>query len=117
MILAGWVRSADARQTDQAPSAPAGQKSDPNTGRAQRPNEAQMPASGEATTEETKLFSGLVVQENGGAVLQDPVTKVIHKLDDVAKAKQFMGKKVKVTGKLDKESNTIRVESIEGLSQ
>lgn len=117
MILAAGVSPADARQTDQAPSAPASQKSDPATARAQRANEAQMPASGEATTEETKSFSGLVAQENGEVVLQDPVTKVIHKLDDVARAKQFLGKKVKVTGKLDKESNTIRVESIEVLSQ
>jgi hypothetical protein len=113
LILAAAVRPADAQQADQDASATAPQESDPV---AQHANEGQIPASGEATTEETKFFSGLIVQENGEVVLQDPVTKVTHKLDDTAKAKQFMGKRVKVTGKLDKDSNTIRVESIEVLS-
>lgn len=36
-----------------------------------------------------------------------------YKLDDKSKAQQYVGKDVKVLGTLDKESNTIRVESIE----
>ena len=46
-------------------------------------------------------------------MLKDPVTKVVYKLDDPAKARQYVGKQVKVTGKLEMNSNTIRVESIE----
>jgi hypothetical protein len=76
-------------------------------------NEGQIPASGEATTQEAKSFSGNIVRENGKLVLKDPVTKVIYKLDDPAKARQYVGKRVKVTGKLEMNSNTIRVESIE----
>jgi predicted RNA-binding protein len=53
------------------------------------------------------------VKENGQLVLKDPVTKVSYKLDDAAKARDFLGKQVKVTGKLEMDSNTIRVESIE----
>jgi predicted RNA-binding protein len=58
----------------------------------------------------------VVVKENGEIVLKDPVTKVIYKLDDVAKAKQYMGRRVKVAGKLDMDSNRIVVERIEPVS-
>lgn len=36
--------------------------------------------------------------------------------DDQAKAKPFVGKQVKVTGKLEMKSNTIHIEGIEPLS-
>lgn len=78
-------------------------------------NEAQMPASGDATTHEAKTFTGRIVREDGEFVLQDPVTKVIYKLDDTAKARQYIGRQVKVTGKLDMNNNTILIESIEAL--
>ncbi|MGB8990293.1 MAG: DUF5818 domain-containing protein [Candidatus Sulfotelmatobacter sp.] len=80
--------------------------------RAQQQSEGQIPASGEATTQEAKSFSGNIVRENGKLVLKDPVTKVIYKLDDPAKARQYVGKRVKVTGKLEMNTNTIRVETI-----
>jgi hypothetical protein len=75
-----------------------------------------MPASGESTTEEAKVFSGRIVNEKGELVLQDPVTKVIYKFDEPVKAKQYVGKQVKVTGKLDADSNTIQVQDIEPIS-
>ena len=78
-----------------------------------QPQEAQMPASGDVTTHEAKTFTGHVVKENGELVLKDPVTKVSYKLDDPAKAKHYLGKQVKVTGKLDMNSNTIQIASIE----
>ena len=56
------------------------------------------------------------MKENGELVLKDLVTKVIYKLNDAAKAKQYVGKRVKVTGKLDMNSNTIQIASIELLS-
>lgn len=110
VVLAPPVR---AQQADQyaAPAAP--QKADPGAVPSQHANEGQMPASGEATTEEAKSFIGRIVKENGEMVLQDTVTKVTYRLDDVAKAKQYMGKRVKVTGKLDMDSNTIRIENIQ----
>jgi hypothetical protein len=75
-----------------------------------------MPASGDTTTHEAQTFSGRIEKEKGEVVLKDPVTKVSYKLDNTAKAKQFMGKQVKVTGKLDMNSNTIQVDGIEPLS-
>jgi hypothetical protein len=105
IVLLAWALNppTHAQQSDQGPVA-------------KHQNEAQMPASGQATTEEAKAFTGRVVKENGEVVLKDLVTKVIYKLDDATKAKPYLGKNVKVTGKLDLDSNTIRVESIEIIS-
>jgi len=79
-------------------------------------NEPQMPASGEITVKDAKTFSGNIVKENGELVLKDPVTKVSYKLSDSGKAHRYKGKRVKVTGKLDANSNTIQVEKIEPIS-
>ena len=49
-------------------------------------------------------------------MLKDPVTKMSYQLDDQAKAKPFVGKQVKVTGKLEMKSKTIHIEGIEPLS-
>jgi uncharacterized protein YdeI (BOF family) len=104
-----------AQQADQNSTPTAPQKVDPARAPSQHGNEGQIPASGEATTEETKSFTGRIVKENGEMVLEDTVTKVTYRLDDPAKAKQYVNKRVKVTGKLDLDSNTIRIASIEVL--
>jgi hypothetical protein len=104
------------RQADQDSASAAPRKSDAAGVPPQHANEAQMPASGEITTEAAKTFSGIVVKENGEVVLKDPVTKVVYKLDDANKAKQFLGKRVKVTGKLQMNSNKILMDSIEPVS-
>ena len=80
-------------------------------------NEPQMPSAGaDAQTQDAKSFSGRITKENGKIVLKDPVTKTSYQIDDVSKAKPYMGKQVKVTGKLDMSSNTIHVDSIEPMS-
>lgn len=71
-----------------------------------------MPASGEETTHEAKTFSGRIVKENGEIVLKDPVTKVSYKLSDQSRARQYLDKQVKVTGKLDVDTNTIQMKGI-----
>jgi hypothetical protein len=106
--------SANARQGEQNPTAPT--KPGSPTAPAEQADEAQMPASGEVTTEEAKSFSGIVTKENNALTLKDPVTKVSYKLDDPAKAKQYLGKRVKVTGKLDTNRNTILINSIKPAS-
>jgi hypothetical protein len=107
--------SMHAQQADQDPSPNAPAKSNPAVPQAQQ-NEAQMPASGEATTRDAKTFTGRIVKEDGQIVLKDPVTKVTYKLDDSAKAKQYLGKQVKATGKLDMNTNTIQLERVEPIS-
>jgi hypothetical protein len=89
---------------------------DPAPAAAPQQSQAQMPSSGDTTTHEDKAFTGRIAKENGDLVLKDPVSKVTYKLSDPAKAKQYVGKQVKVTGKLNINSNTIEVGSIEPLS-
>ena len=50
----------------------------------------------------------MVLQEG-----KDPNNKTTYKLDDQEKAKQYVGKNVKVTGTLDAATNTIHVAAIE----
>jgi hypothetical protein len=101
------------QQSDADQNASTPRTADPSAVPAQHTNEGQMPASGEATTQESKSFSGNIVRENNELVLKDTVTKVIYKLKDAGKAKQYLGKRVKVRGRLEMDTNTILVESIE----
>jgi len=65
-------------------------------------NDAQMPAS--AIPPHRKLSPSRSYREgNGELVLKDLVTKVIYKLNDAAKAKQYVGKRVKVNGQAGHE--------------
>jgi uncharacterized protein YdeI (BOF family) len=91
----------------------------------QQPTASQPQATPESATPQTatpqndmqnaasKPFSGTIVKEKGKLVLKDSATNVSYKLDDQDKAKEFEGKQVKVTGKLDATSNQIHVENIE----
>lgn len=110
-LASGSSLCAQQAQQDPAPVTPG--RSEPNSAPQARPNEAQMPASGAITTHEAKTFSGTITKENGELVLKDPVTKVSYKLSDQKKAKQYSRKAVKVTGKLEINSNTIQVDRIE----
>jgi len=78
----------------------------------QQPNE-QTPPSSDPQTEEALAFAGVVVRVSGRVLLKDPVTKMNYQLDDQRKAKPYIGKQVKVIGKLDLNSNTIHIDSIE----
>ena len=102
--------SVKGQQADQDPAPATPHRADPP---AAQQNEAQIPASGAITTHEAKTFSGTITKENREFVLKDPVTKVSYKLSAPAKVKPYLGKPVKVTGKLDTESNTIQVDEIE----
>ena len=67
-------------------------------------------------TQDAKPFNGTIVKEKGKLVLKDTAAKVSYQLDDQEKAKEFEGKQVKVTGKLDLNTNLIHVENIEAAS-
>ncbi len=63
--------------------------------------------------EQVRAFAGTIVSQNGGMfVLQDDVKKTLYGLDNQVLASKFVGKKVSVTGTLDKTA-TIHVKSIE----
>lgn len=67
-------------------------------------------------TQDALVFTGRIVEQNGELVLNDPVTKVSYQLDDPSKAKPYLGKHVKIIGKLGMKKNTIRIDSIEPVS-
>lgn len=106
-----------APQQDPAGMPPQDQQTPTASQPTQTQNEAQMPKAGtDSQTQDAKAFTGRVVKEDGKVVLKDPVTKNTYQIDDATKVKSYMGKQVKVTGKLDMSSNTIQVESIELLT-
>jgi ABC-type Fe3+ transport system substrate-binding protein len=102
--------SAQAQQADEdrAPATPR-QSQSPATPQASQP-------SADAQTQDVLAFTGRVMKDQGQLVLKDPVTKMSYQLDDQAKAKPYLGKQVKVKGKLEMKSNTIHIEDIAPLS-
>ncbi len=66
-----------------------------------------------ATSDSNQVFSGEISQMDGKYVLEDTASKATYQLDDQQKAKQYDGKKVKVTGSLDAATNTIHVSDIQ----
>jgi hypothetical protein len=120
VLAASLTESGEAQPSVQDASAKAAQsapvQSPPTAQQQNNNNEAQMPASGDTTTHEANAFTGRVVKQDGELVLMDAVTKVTYKFDNPAKAKKYIGQHVKVTGKLEMNSNTILVESIEIIS-
>src|SRR5438552_3861861 len=100
--------------TAQSPASPA--PASPASPSAKRPpDEGQKPSEGEssAPAPDTKIrpFMGTVVHENGGYFLRAGDLK--YKLDDQSEARRYEGRSVKVTGSLEKQSNTIHVQKIE----
>jgi hypothetical protein len=57
-------------------------------------------------------YTGEIVRNDGMFVLVDAATKVVYKLDNQKKSKDFSGTEVVVTGTLDKTTTTIRVKGI-----
>lgn len=112
--LASSAARAQQADEDPGPATPRQQQStkppSPQSG------DAQPSSSGDVQTQDALAFTGRVVKEKGQILLKDPVTKMSYQFDDQSKAKQYVGRQVKVTGKLDMNSNTIHIDSIEPLS-
>jgi Protein of unknown function (DUF5818) len=98
--MAAFDMQSSARQTPNA--------AQPTATQQQQPNDMQ--------TQDAKAFNGTIVKEKGKLVLKDTAANVSYQLDNQEKAKAFEGKPVRVTGKLDLDTNLIHVESIEGAS-
>lgn len=83
----------------------------------QQPGATQQPTAqqNDMQMQQVKAFNGTIMKEKGKLVLRDNLAKISYQLDD-EKAKQYEGKQVKVTGKLDLDSNLIHVDSIELVS-
>lgn len=111
LVACALTSSAKAQQADEdrAPTTP----HQPQSTTAPHSTDAAPPSD---QTQETLAFTGRVMKAQGQLVLNDPVTKMSYHLDDQAKAKPYVGKQVKVTGKLEMKSNTIHIDGIEPLS-
>jgi hypothetical protein len=60
-----------------------------------------------------KTFAGKIAKSKGKYVLQDLSSASSYALDDQKTARKYAGKVVLVTGVLDSNTNTIRVQKIE----
>ncbi len=78
------------------------QPAQPQTSMSEQSNQSQQ----------AQTFMGKIDKSKGDLVLKDDAGTT-YKLDNADQAKEFIGKKVKVTGTLDAASNTIHVASIE----
>jgi len=116
LTIAALIASSSARaqQSDAEPA--------PATPRPQNPLSipSDSPATNQSSesdnqTQDVLVFTGRILQGKDALVLNDPVTKMKYSLDNQAKAKHYLGKQVKITGKLDMKSNTIRIDNIEPL--
>ena len=82
------------------------------------PNPPERSAGAQTNDEQTQealAFTGRVEESNGNLVLHDPVTKMSYRLDDPSKVRSYVGKQVKIVGKLAMRSNTIHVDSVEAV--
>jgi len=84
--------------------------SNPSSATQSSPQSSSPSTSG---TMDSQTFTGKVTKSGSKYLLKDEATRTSYTLDDQDRAKQFEGKSVKVTGKLDATSNTIVVATIE----
>lgn len=113
------AQQADEDPTPVAPQAPP--QTVPQTGAKQeRSQQGQQNAAATKSqgndddeTQDALTFTGRIVEHDGQLVLNDPITKIDYQLDDPSKAKSYVGKQVKIVGKLGMKQNTIHIESIE----
>ncbi len=117
LVTFGLASSAHAQQADEdsVPATP-NQRHPATAPKSPQQQPVSAPSSDDAQTQQALAFSGRVTSEQGQLVLKDPVTKMTYQLDNQARARQYVGKQVKVTGILELKSNTIHIDSIEPLS-
>ena len=116
LVTFGLVSSAQAQQADEDPAPARPQQPQPTVPKSPQQQQSSVPTSDDNETQQALAFTGRVTSEQGRLVLNDPVTKMSYQLDDQTKAKRYVGKQVKVIGKLEMKSNTIHIDSIEPMS-
>lgn len=93
-----------------AQTAPSQTQQAPNP---QAPPQANAQTSTPAAAENTQAFTGQIVRSQGKFMLNDIDTKTSYQLDDQAKAGDYQGDQVRVSGTLDNSSKLIHVQTIE----
>jgi hypothetical protein len=77
--------------------------------------QAKPPANPEGQQKPTQSFTGKIVEDGGKYVLK-VASNTTYQLDEQVDVKQYVNQDVRVIGKLDTNTNTIRVVKIELLS-
>jgi len=125
LLPAAFAQTSD--QTSPSSSAPAASSpaaspsaSPAETSPAQAsPSTSDQPSAGQGSTagqsQEAESFTGTVVKSGDKYVLK--TDSGTYQIDDQNKAKQFEGKQVKVSGKLDKATGMLQVSDIQAAMQ
>jgi len=82
---------------------------------AQQTQQTNPPANPDGQPSATQTFTGKIIEDGGKYVLK-VASNMTYQLDEQTNVKQYVNQDVKVIGKLDKETNSIRVVKIELLS-
>ncbi len=96
-----------------AQSGSASQQDPGNPSTSTQTSPSSSPSTAMSQPMDAQTFTGKIAKAGGKYVLKDETTKSSYVLDDQDQAKSFEGKSVRVTGKLDTSSNTIRIATIE----
>ncbi|HVN17541.1 MAG TPA: hypothetical protein VMU05_02185 [Dongiaceae bacterium] len=95
------------RTAPQSPVSPDAQTPAPSTMAGGNPND------NDDQTQDALAFTGRIQEYNGVTVLVDPVARVTYQFDDQSRVRPLLGRQVKVVGKLQMKSNTIRIDTVE----
>lgn len=104
------------QQKPQAVPQSSGKQATSNPAQQNSPANKSSAEANDDQTQDALAFTGRIVEQNGELVLNDSVTKLDYQLDDPSKAKPYIGKHVKIIGKLGMKKNTIHIDSIEPAS-
>jgi hypothetical protein len=75
-------------------------------------NSQQPPADQSQTQQDSKKITGKIARSDDGKYVLIDSAGTMYQLDDQSTAKRFAGKKVKVSGTVDANHNTIHVTEI-----
>lgn len=109
---------ARAQQADEDPSPDRTHPQQPSV-KSQAPGQNTAPGTSarEPETQDALAFTGIVSKVHNQILLKDPVTKMTYRFDNSSKVEPYIGKHVKVVGKLGLDSNTIHVNSVQVVPQ
>jgi uncharacterized protein YdeI (BOF family) len=108
MLPAAFAQGTPSQSQDPSAQTPSPQQPSPSPNTDDPSSNASSPDNG------MHSFVGSIVKNGDKYMLHTGGTD--YQLDDQAQASKFAGKDVKVTGQVDRESDTIRVQSIEPAS-
>ena len=89
-------------------------------GHAQQPQPSPAPQATQSNqsqpssqVQNVQQFTGMIVKQGKSFMLKDNYGALAYKLDDQSRAKDYVGKRVKINGILDSATRVLHVQSIE----